>query len=235
MPDPSQRVAMISGANRGIGAAIAGHLSEQGWALSLGVRNPAAWRPGPDAADVLVHGFDARQPGSEEKWVQATAEKFGRIDAVIANAGIASGRTVIEAEDGELDDLFQVNVRSPLRLVRSAWPWLVRAGTGRVVTIVSLSGLRVKSAKSGLYATSKFAALAMTHAIRHAGWDDGIRATAICPGFVATDMAFALSARAPEEMTQPADVARLVATVLDLPNTASVTEIPINSVLEEML
>jgi NAD(P)-dependent dehydrogenase (short-subunit alcohol dehydrogenase family) len=104
-----------------------------------------------------------------------------------------------------------------------------------VVTLVSLSGKRVKSARSGLYAMSKFAALAMTHAIRHAGWDQGVRATAICPGFVATDMAISLADRAPEDMTQPGDVARLVGMVLDLPNTASVAEIPINSTLEEMV
>ncbi|GLS17815.1 short-chain dehydrogenase [Labrys miyagiensis] len=235
MADLSSRVAMISGANRGIGAAIADHLSKQGWRLSLGVRDPSRLSAPADKARTLVHDFDARRSSSEKAWVQATADHFGRIDAVIANAGVAAAKTVIEAEDEELEDLFQVNVRSPLRLVRAAWPWLVRPGRGRVITIVSLSGLRVKAAKAGLYATSKFAALAMTHAVRHAGWDDGIRATAVCPGFVATDMAIGLTARPPEDMTQPADIARLVGVILDLPNTASVAEIPINSTLEEML
>jgi NAD(P)-dependent dehydrogenase (short-subunit alcohol dehydrogenase family) len=140
---------------------------------------------------------------------------------------------VIAADDGDLDDLIQVNVKSPLRLVRAAWPHLVASGHGRVVTIASLSGKRVKSAKSGLYAISKFAALAMTHAIRHAGWDEGVRATAVCPGFVATDMAAGLANRPPEAMTQPQDVARIVAFLLDLPDTASITEIPINSTLED--
>ena len=141
-------------------------------------------------------------------------------------------KTVIEADDKELDLLFQVNVRSPLRLVRAAWPWLTRSGRGRVVTLVSLSGKRVKSARTGLYAVSKFAALAMTHAVRQAGWELGVRATAICPGFVATDMVVGLTDLPPAEMTQPADVARLVGMVLDLPNTASVAEIPINATLE---
>lgn len=235
MADPSSRVAMISGANRGIGAAIADHLSKQGWRLSLGVRDSSRLSAAPDEAQTLVCSFDARRPGSEKAWAQATAKHFGRIDAVIANAGISSSRTVIEAEDAELDDLFQVNVRSPLRLVREAWPWLTRSGRGRVITIVSLSGLRVKTAKAGLYSTSKFAALAMTHSIRHAGWDDGIRATAVCPGFVATDMAAGLTTRPLQDMTQPADLAYLVGVILDLPNNASVAEIPINSTLEEML
>jgi len=230
-----ERVAMISGANRGIGAAIAAHLAERGWRLSLGMRNPQDLTAPPGGSATLVQHFDAEDTASESAWVEATVRQLGRIDAVIANAGITVPKTVIEADDRDLELLFQVNARSPLRLVRAAWPWLTRSGQGRVVTLVSLSGKRVKSARSGLYAMSKFAALAMTHAIRHAGWDQGVRATAICPGFVATDMAFSVTDRAPEDMTQPADIAQLVGMVLDLPNTASVVEIPINSTLEEMV
>ena len=226
------RVAMISGAGRGIGAEIASALARAGWRLSLGARDPAGMTP-PAGADALVHRFDARDSDSERLWAEATAERFGRIDAVIANAGIMIPKTVIAADDADLDDLIQVNVKSPLRLVRAAWPHLVASGHGRVVTIASLSGKRVKSAKSGLYAISKFAALAMTHAIRHAGWDEGVRATAVCPGFVATDMAAGLTNRPPESLTQPQDVARIVAFLLDLPDTASIAEIPINSTLEE--
>lgn len=230
MTDATARVAMISGAGRGIGAEIATALAHAGWRLSLGARDPTRLTP-PDGA--LAHRFDARDPDSERLWVEATAERFGRIDAVIANAGIMIPKSVIAADDADLDDLIQVNVKSPLRLVRAAWPHLVASGHGRVVTIASLSGKRVKSATSGLYAVSKFAALAMTHAIRHAGWDQGVRATAICPGFVATDMAAGLANRPPEAMTQPQDVARIVAFLLDLPDTASIAEIPINSTLEE--
>jgi NAD(P)-dependent dehydrogenase (short-subunit alcohol dehydrogenase family) len=231
----AERVAMISGANRGIGAAIAAHLAERGWRLSLGMRKPQGLTAPPGGSATLISRYDAEDIASEAAWTEATVQRFGRIDAVIANAGVMIPKSVIEADDKDLDLLFQVNARSPLRLVRAAWPWLVRSGRGRVVTLVSLSGKRVKSARSGLYAMSKFAALAMTHAIRHAGWDQGVRATAICPGFVATDMAISLAERAPEDMTQPGDVARLVGMVLDLPNTASVAEIPINSILEEMV
>lgn len=231
----AERVAMISGASRGIGAAIAAHLAELGWQLSLSARQPDRLPPRPGGQAVFACRHDAEDPASEAAWVEATVRRFGRIDAVVASAGMLIRKTVIEADDAELDLLFQVNVRSPLRLVRAAWPWLVRSGQGRVVTLVSLSGKRVKTARAGVYSASKFAALAVTHAIRHAGWDQGVRATAICPGFVATDMAAAASDRAPADMTQPEDVARLVGVVLSLPNTASVAEIPINSVLEEMV
>lgn len=227
------RVAMISGANRGIGAAIATALAAQGWTLSLGVRSPAAVGDPPGAPRTLVQPYDARDRTSEAAWVAATVARFGRIDAVVANAGIVAVKSVIEAGDAEIDDLYEVNVKAPMRLVRAAWPYLTATGRGRVITVASLSGKRVRTAKSGLYATSKFAALAFTHAVRQAGWDAGVRATAICPGFVATDMAAGVATARPEDLTQPADVARIVAFALDLPNTASVAEIPINWALED--
>jgi NAD(P)-dependent dehydrogenase (short-subunit alcohol dehydrogenase family) len=226
----AKRVALVSGGNRGIGASIVQALVEHGWDVSVGIRRP---RSLPNAAQ--VQRYDAQDRTSEAAWVAAAVERFGRIDAIIANAGIMIPKTVIEAEDEDLDALLEVNVKSPLRLIRAAWPQLVASGRGRVVTIVSLSGLRVKTPRSGLYSVSKFAALALTHAVRQTGWDDGIRAVAVCPGFVVSDMSAAVTDRAPETMTQPDDLARVVAFVLDLPNRASIATLPINSTLEESL
>lgn len=232
---PAPRLAMVSGANRGIGRAIAEALAGCGWHLSLGVRDPGGTAP-PAGTEALVHRYDARDPRGASAWVEATMGRFGRVDAVVANAGIMIHKSVIEAEDAEFDEILDVNVKAPRRLVRAAWPALRASGRGRVVTVASLSGLRVASSASGLYATSKFAALGLTHAIRQAGWADGIRATAICPGFVATDMAAPLTAgRHPADLTRPEDVGRVVAFVLDLPNTACIAEVPINWALEPRL
>ena len=227
----SARTALISGANRGIGAAIADRLAADGWNLSLGMRQPAA-SPARFAAHHIAH-FDSNAPGCEKIWVEAALSRFGRIDAVINNAGIMIPRTVIEVSDSEMQSMLDVNVLAPLRLVRAAWEPLCVSGKGRVVTVISLSGKRVKFASSGSYSVSKFAALALAHAIRHAGWDKGIRSTAICPGLVATDMAFGLTDMSPGDMTPPEDVARIVSLVLALPNTASIAEIPINCKIEE--
>lgn len=225
------RVALISGASRGIGAAVAKELVRQGWRVSLGMRVPVM----PDWADdhVHLHAYDAADPLAEEAWVAAALQTYGRIDAVVANAGLMIPKTVIEAEDDDLQALLDVNVKAPRRLAKAAWEALTASGRGRVIILASLSGKRVKSAGSGIYAMTKFAAVALAHALRHAGFDAGIRATAICPGFVSTDMATSISDRDPGLMTDPRDLARIIAMLIDLPNEASVAEFAVNCQLEE--
>ncbi|RWX81040.1 SDR family NAD(P)-dependent oxidoreductase [Neorhizobium lilium] len=223
---------LISGAGRGIGLSVARAFAAKGWSLSLGMRNPIL----PDWASATEHQavfYDATDPHSAASWTHEAMARFGRIDAVVANAGIASQKTVIEAEDDDIDALLTVNVKAPRQLVKAAWDPLSRSGQGRVFIIASLSGKRVKSAGSGAYAVSKFAAVGLAHAIRHAGFAVGIRATAVCPGFVATDMARGLTDRDDRLMTDPDDIGRIVAMLACLPNEASVAEFAINCQLEE--
>lgn len=229
-----KRIALISGASRGIGAATARTMFEAGWTVSLGMRDPDL----PDwarAAPERVHlfAYDAVEVESPQRWAGAVMDRFGRIDAVIANAGISIPKTVVEISDDEMALLLEVNVQAPRRLAAACWDGLAVAGRGRVIILGSLSGKRVKSARSGAYAISKFAAVGLAHALRHAGFDMGIRATAVCPGFVATDMAMGLTDRVGEQMTQPKDLARVIAMLIDLPNEASVAEFCVNCQLEE--
>jgi NAD(P)-dependent dehydrogenase (short-subunit alcohol dehydrogenase family) len=99
--------------------------------------------------------------------------------------------------------------------------------------VVSLSGKRVRG-DSAAYPMSKFAALALSHATRRAGWDDGVRVTAVCPAAVATDMTRHFK-QPDEDKIQPEDLAELVATVMALPNNASVAELMVNCRFEDML
>lgn len=224
------RVALLSGGTRGIGAAVAARLRATGWRLSLGVREPSAMDE--DEATQLV-AYDA-QGGTEAAWVEAARERFGRIDAIVCCAGVMHPATVIAIDDAELDRMWEVNVKAPRRLVQAAWTDLRSAGAGRVVILSSLSGKRVKSAASAPYAMTKHAATALCHGVRQAGWELGIRATAICPGYVDTDMARAITNFPPERMTQTDEVARLVELALDLPATASVAEMAVSCQPEEL-
>ncbi|WP_370302988.1 SDR family NAD(P)-dependent oxidoreductase [Pseudooceanicola sp.] len=224
-------VVMISGASRGIGAAIAAEMHAAGWNLSLGLRDPSA-SPLPASDSVLNCRFDATDPESETAWVDATRARFGRLDGLVLNAGIHSTSSVLEATGEEFDRLFEVNVKSPMRLAQAAWP-LLEQGPGRIVTIASLSGKRIKSPSSGLYGMSKFALVGLSHALRQAGRDSGVRATAICPSFVATDMGRAASGTDGHGKTSPEEIARITRMVLELGPSASLAEIPVHYDVED--
>jgi NADP-dependent 3-hydroxy acid dehydrogenase YdfG len=234
MLEADDRVVMVSGANRGIGRAIAECLAAKGYLLSLGARRPDSLA-GLEGERVVAHGYDAVHLASAEDWVADTLARFGRIDGLVNNAGILLDARLEDGDEAAFDRLWQVNVKGPLRLTRLAMPHLKASGAGRVVNVVSLSGKRTKGDNAG-YAMSKFAAMALTHATRRAGWEQGVRACALCPSFVATDMTTWARDTVPgHEMIQPADLAELVATVIALPNTASVAELLVNCRFEDMV
>ncbi|MEI8145304.1 MAG: SDR family NAD(P)-dependent oxidoreductase [Alphaproteobacteria bacterium] len=237
MLDPKGRVALISGANRGIGLAIAAELFAQGWSLSLGLRDPAGMTEktaGWEVSRLHIARYDAHNWASHQAWVDAALTRFGRIDALINNAGISSKMTIRDADETVLDDIWAVNCKAPLSMIKSALPALEASGSGRILNVASMSGKRVRN-DNVAYNMSKFAVLALTHAARRLSWDKGVRATAICPSFVRTDMTADATKIGRNEMIDPSDFAVLAATVLALPNNAAVAELLVNCRLEDML
>lgn len=234
---PAERVIMVSGANRGIGLAVARRLAASGFSLSLGARD--ADRLATVTADlptwrVARFPYDATDLNMAEAWVAATWDRFGRIDGLVNNAGIARPAFTLEdVDESALDTMWATNVKGPLRLTRLAMPHLLASGHGRVVNIASLSGKRVKNSNVG-YAMTKYALVALTHAIRRHGWDQGLRATAVCPSFVRTDLTADTDKVSPREMIQTDDLAQLVETALNLPNNAVVAELLVNCRFEDM-
>jgi len=231
---PDNRVVMISGASRGIGHAIAQALSSLGYRLSLGVRDPQSLSVEDFANEVLICNWDATVAGGAEQWVAQTLAHYGAIDALVLNAGVMKSVGFDEGSEADLDLMLEVNFKSPWRLVKSALPSLLDSGHGRVINLVSLSGKRVFSASNLGYSASKFAASALTHAVRQAGWDDGVRATSICPGLVDTDMVEHVTAPPGQFKISPQAIAATAAYALSLPNDAVVAEILVNSRLEPM-
>lgn len=234
MIKPDGRVVMISGANRGIGLATAQHLADLGYALSLGARDPASI-PMEGLAGALTHRWEATEAATSGAWVAATMEQFGRLDAVFLNAGVEVGGSLLTGAEAEFDLMFAVNFKGPLWLARAALPHLKASGHGRVINLVSLAGKRVMRAEILGYSASKFAANALTHAIREDGWKDGVRATSICPGLVDTRMVEHVTPPAGAFKIDPEDIAQTVAYALSLSNSASVAEIGVNSRFEHML
>jgi NAD(P)-dependent dehydrogenase (short-subunit alcohol dehydrogenase family) len=237
MIDPHGRVVLISGANRGIGFAIAEALYAKGYTVSLGVRDPQALQTAIEHWNELrLHTahYEAGDWRTHAAWVESVVERFGRIDGLVNNAGIGSRSTIRDIDEKELDRLFAVNCKAPLNMIRHALPHLEACGSGRIVNIASLSGKRVKN-DNVAYNMSKFAVVALTHSVRRLGWEKGVRATALCPSFVRTDMTAGSDRIAAEQMSDPKDLAELVATLIALPNTAAIAELLVNCRLEDMV
>ena len=238
--EASGRVVMLSGPVRGIGRALAERLRASGFRLSLGGRDVGAmqemidgWPDDDRAQPVTVHRFDAEDSDSHRTWVDQTVAEHGAIDVLINNAGIIHGFGLDDYDEAAFDAMWRVNVKSPTLLTHLVLPQLRVSGHGRVINVASLSGKRVKGGFSPGYAMTKHAVMALTHATRQHGWDDGIRATAICPSFVGTDM-IANVDTGEEPVIDPADIAELVNIALLLPNHASVPEIVVNCRLEDL-
>ena len=237
---PQGRVVLISGASRGIGAAIARRLYADGYTLSLGARDPKAASAALGAHDqtrVMAARFDALDVESAGRWVAATVERFGRIDALINNAGILRMVRFDEGDEAAMNEMWSVNVMAPFRLLRLALPHLRQAGHGRVVNIASTDAKRFRDATSSIgYVMTKHAVLVLSHAAKFAGWDDGVRVTALCPGAVETDLIAGLAGATPAAgRMKPETVAHTVSFLLTLPDTASVAELPMNTRLESTL
>lgn len=228
------RVALVSGGGRGLGAAITQRLLRDGWTVSVGVRDPSTVTP---SGTLSASHFDADVPQSAAAWVAEAAERHGRIDALINNAGILRMVGFDTGEEADLDAMWSVNVKAPFRLIKAALPHLRTTGQGRVINIASTDGKRYRDATTSLgYVMTKHALVAMTHAARFAGWDDGVRATAICPGAIDTEMIAGLPGVTPSAgRLKPETVADIVAFVLTLPNEASVPEFVANTRLESTL
>lgn len=231
MLDPKGRVAMVSGGSRGIGKAVVEHLLGLGYTVSIGVRETARIEP---RAGLSVHRYDATEPAAAAAWVEATLALHKRLDVLVNAAGINSMARLSDGDETALDSLWTVNVKAPMRLIRAAWSALAAGGEGRVMNLASLSGKRVKNENVG-YAMTKAALISLTHAVRREGWELGIRASAVCPGFVETDMTSHVTKVAREQMSRPEDLAALIGTLVRLPNNAAVAELLMNCRHEDTL
>ncbi len=230
MLEVDNRIVMVSGASRGIGRAVVDRLLASGFRVSAGLRDPGRLQ---QSEGLMTHRYDAEEAESPISWVNATVARWGGVDAIVNAAGINPKVLVSGEGEDELEEMWRINVKGPLRVIRAALPHLAVCGHGRVVNLGSLSGRRVGSNVG--YAMTKFAVVALTHGLRREGRAAGIRAAVVCPGYVATDMTLNDDEIPRHEMSQPGDIAQLVETVLMLPNNASVSELLVHCQFEPML
>jgi NAD(P)-dependent dehydrogenase (short-subunit alcohol dehydrogenase family) len=193
------RVALVTGASRGIGAACAEEFARRGWAVALVARSEPALaalveRLGNDA--VAVAG-DVALPDISRVAVHTALERFGSLDAVVANAGITLAKPIDETTDAELDRLLAVNVKAVVHLAQAAHRPLART-RGAFVVMASNKGL-VAQRGSPVYVATKGAAVQLARALALDWAPERIRVNAVCPGLVDTDMLRSFAASSGDE------------------------------------
>jgi 3-oxoacyl-[acyl-carrier protein] reductase len=217
------RVALITGASRGIGAATAHALADAGAGVVL------ASRSGDDLGipGALAQPCDVRDSAQVEAIVAAGVERFGGLDIVIANAGVGAYGPFEGLHPEYLEEIVDVNVKGLLYTVRAALPQLLSSGEADLVVIASIAGLRGPEGEA-VYAASKFAQVGFMRSLDHELWHRGIRCSTLCPGGVATDFAMGRG-RMPDDpdlpgMMRPVEVAEAVVHALTRPRTHRVLE-----------
>jgi NAD(P)-dependent dehydrogenase (short-subunit alcohol dehydrogenase family) len=183
------RTAIVTGAGRGIGAAITVALDAAGARVALVARSPdqlAATAAG--LTDAVVVPADLGTPHGPGAAVDAALEAFGgRVDVLVNNAGVAVRKDSETLTVDELDLVWNVNVRSALLMTAAVLPAMLRAGSGSIVSISSISGRR-GAPRRALYAASKAALDGMTRSLAMEYGPRGIRANCVAPGVVETEM-----------------------------------------------
>jgi 3-oxoacyl-[acyl-carrier protein] reductase len=218
------RTAIVTGASRGIGNAIARRLAQDGARVVLCARNEellkaTAWEIGDNALTVAL---DLRLPESSAQVVEAAVAKFGTVDIVVNNAGATKRGDFESLTDDDFIDGFALKYYGAVRMTRAAWPHLKRQ-SGSVVNIVGVGG-RTPSAQFTIGGSVNAAVLAFTKAMSELGIREGVQVNAINPGPVRTDRLAQRLRTTSEEafmresriarIGEPEDIAAMVAFIL---------------------
>jgi len=212
------RAVLVTGAASGIGRAIAERLEADGAQVLAVDLEPDGDGPGePFAADLTTRQGNASA-------VAAALERFGRLDTVIPNAGFQHVAPVDEFPEDTWDGIVALLLTSPFLLARAAWPALRESGDGRFVAIASIHGL-VASPYKAAYVSAKHGVVGLVKTLALEGAEDGILATAVCPGYVRTPLVERqvtadrtlddiLAPHAVKRLIEPSEVADTVAFLL---------------------
>jgi NAD(P)-dependent dehydrogenase (short-subunit alcohol dehydrogenase family) len=231
------RTAIVTGASRGIGRAIAGRLAAEGWDLLLSGRDPSGLNDavaaiaGSPAAAVRGVAADMSNPTDVETLARAHYDYRGELDLLVLAAGVGTGGRIEGFKLNRLDLQFAINLRAPFQLVSLLLPSLRKAARrspelgARIVAMSSITG---QAAEPGLaaYGATKAALTLLCETITAEEGVNGVLATAIAPGYVDTDMAaWVHDSIPPDQMMKTSDVAELTLALTRLSRRAAVPAI----------
>lgn len=208
------KVAIVTGASKGIGAAIARELAREGCHVVLAARSADALARRAEeimgmGRKALAHVCDLREPAAPAALAEAALEAMGRIDIVVANAGATKRGDFLALSDEDWADGFALKFFAHMRLIRAAWPSL--AETKGAVAIISGAGGRTPGAEFSVGGSVNAALLSLTKSLADRGAKQGVRVNVICPGDVRTDrLALRVRERAKEWGVDEAEAIRRI-------------------------
>jgi 3-hydroxybutyrate dehydrogenase len=175
------KAAVVTGAASGIGRAVAERLESDGYEVLA-----VDLKPDPDGPGA-PHEADLTSPEANAQAIQTARERFGRLDVVVANAGVQHVAPVEEFPLERWDTIISLLLTSPFVLAKEAWPALRDSGAGRFIAIASAHGLAASPYKAA-YVAAKHGVVGLVKTLALEGAQDGITANAICPGYVRTPL-----------------------------------------------
>jgi 3-oxoacyl-[acyl-carrier protein] reductase len=227
--DLNGAAAVVTGAGRGIGRAIAEALVREGTRLVINGRDAARLQ---EAARALGGGVEvvAGDIGDEavaSRLVETAVSQFGRLDVVVNNAGIGHHGRLEDMDPAEFDRVYRTNVRAPFLVMKAAIPVMRRQKSGTLVSLASLAGRNPVPMRAA-YAATKWAMIGLSRSVLQEVRKDGIRVIILEPGSTLTEFGHdpAKMAQA-EKLVRPEDVAAVLIASLKLPDRATVSEIEI--------
>jgi len=208
------KVAIVTGGSRGIGKATALALAEQGATVVVtyvrgeGEARAVAATIEEKGGTAEAIGFDVADMAAAEAAVADVAKRHGRLDILVANAGIAIDGLVLRFKEEDFDKLFAVNVKGSIACARAAIKVMMRARTGRIVFLSSIVGEMGNGGQTG-YAATKAAIIGVTKTLAREYASRGITVNAVAPGFVETEMTTAISGDMKEAMLKAIPLGRI--------------------------
>ncbi len=227
------KVALVTGAGRGIGRAIALELAREGASLALVSRTMKylqglAKEVGDMGRKSMVFEADVTRESLVKDAVAQAVRKFGGIDILVNNAGVGRFARVEEMTTQDWDDMFEVNLRAMFICTREALPSMKNKQESVIVNIASLAGKNAFGGGAG-YAATKWGVLAFSKCLMLEERDAGVKVIAVCPGSVDTHFFSHESMPKPDtsKILKPTDVAKIVVEAIKLPQRAMVSELDI--------